>query len=71
VFVTTSPTPPCWRPATGLRNLPFFDFGANDAWLTLVMIAQTLVCWAQTLLLPPAGGSPACPPGSPPGIDHQ
>jgi hypothetical protein len=37
--------------ATGLRNLPFFDFGANDAWLTLVMIAQTLVCWAQTLLL--------------------
>ena len=37
--------------ATGLRNLPFFDFGANDAWLTLVMIAQTLVCWAQALLL--------------------
>jgi hypothetical protein len=37
--------------ATGLRNLPFFDFGANDAWLTLVMITQTLVCWAQALLL--------------------
>jgi Transposase DDE domain group 1 len=37
--------------ATGLRNLPFWDFGANDAWLTLVMIAQTLVCWAQALLL--------------------
>jgi hypothetical protein len=37
--------------ATGLRNLPFFDFGANDAWLTLVMVAQTLVCWAQALLL--------------------
>jgi hypothetical protein len=37
--------------ATGLRNLPHFQFGANDAWLTLVMVAQTLVCWAQTLLL--------------------
>ena len=37
--------------ASGLRNLPCFDFGANDAWLTLVMVAQTLVCWAQALLL--------------------
>jgi Transposase DDE domain group 1 len=37
--------------ATGLQNLPCWDFGANDAWLTLVMIAQTLVCWAQALLL--------------------
>jgi Transposase DDE domain group 1 len=37
--------------ATGLRNLPFFDFAANDAWLTLVMIAQTLVRWSQALLL--------------------
>jgi hypothetical protein len=37
--------------ATGLRNLPFSSFGANDAWLTLVMVAQTLVCWAQALLL--------------------
>ena len=37
--------------ATGLRNLPLSDFAANDAWLTLVMIAQTLVCWAQALLL--------------------
>lgn len=37
--------------ASGLRNLPFAGFGANDAWLTLVMIAQTLVCWAQALLL--------------------
>jgi len=37
--------------ATGLRNLPFFDFGANDAWLTLALVAQTLVCWAQALLL--------------------
>jgi hypothetical protein len=37
--------------ATGLRNLPFFEFGANDAWLTLALVAQTLVCWAQALLL--------------------
>src|SRR5512132_1035148 len=37
--------------ASGLRNLPFADFAANDAWLTLVGIAQTLVCWAQALLL--------------------
>ncbi len=36
--------------ATGLRNLPFSGFDANDAWLTLVAIAQTLVCWAQALL---------------------
>jgi Transposase DDE domain group 1 len=37
--------------ATGLRNLPFADFDANDVWLTLVLAAQTLVCWAQALLL--------------------
>jgi len=37
--------------ATGLRNLPCADFAANDVWLTLVCIAQTLVCWAQALLL--------------------
>jgi hypothetical protein len=37
--------------ATGLRNLPFADFDANDVWLTLVLVAQTLVAWAQALLL--------------------
>jgi hypothetical protein len=37
--------------ATGLRNLPCHGFAANDAWLTLVMIAQTLVCWTQALCL--------------------
>jgi Transposase DDE domain group 1 len=37
--------------ATGLRNLPFSDFDANDVWLTLVLVAQTLVAWAQALLL--------------------
>jgi hypothetical protein len=37
--------------ASGLRNLPFWSFAANDAWLTLVCIAQAVVCWAQALLL--------------------
>jgi hypothetical protein len=37
--------------ATGLANLPFSDFDANDVWLTLVLVAQTLVAWAQALLL--------------------
>jgi hypothetical protein len=37
--------------ATGLANLPCHRFAANDAWLTLVMIAQTLVCWTQALCL--------------------
>ena len=36
---------------TGLSNLPFRDFAANAAWLELVLIAQDLMSWAQTLLL--------------------
>ncbi len=36
---------------SGLRNLPFRDFTANAAWLELVLIAQDLMSWAQTLLL--------------------
>lgn len=36
---------------SGLVNLPFADFAANQAWLTLVLICQDLVAWAQTLLL--------------------
>jgi len=36
---------------TGLRNLPFRDFAPNAAWLELVLIAQDLMSWAQTLLL--------------------
>jgi hypothetical protein len=36
---------------TGLGNLPFADFEANTAWLTLVLLAQDLLSWAQTLLL--------------------
>ena len=36
---------------TGLTNLPFRDFAANAAWLELVLVAQDLVSWAQSLLL--------------------
>ena len=63
---STTPTSPAWKPATAPTpewrtasaaarppacNLPFSDFDANDVWLTLVAAAQTLVCWAQALLL--------------------
>ena len=34
---------------TGLRNLPCEDFVRNEAWLTLVLIAQDLLAWAQAL----------------------
>jgi hypothetical protein len=37
--------------ATGLRNLPFAEFAANHVWVALSAIAQTLVGWAQVLLL--------------------
>jgi len=36
---------------TGLCNLPFRAFAPNSAWLELVLIAQDLTSWAQTLLL--------------------
>jgi hypothetical protein len=35
----------------GLENLPFRDFDANAVWLELVLIAQDLVFFAQTLAL--------------------
>jgi hypothetical protein len=37
--------------ATGLRNLPFDRLGRNAVWLELVLAAQDLLCWTQTLLL--------------------
>jgi hypothetical protein len=37
--------------ATGLRNLPFDLLRRNQVWLELVLGAQDLTCWAQTLLL--------------------
>ena len=36
---------------TGLANLPFRDFAANEIWLQLVLVAQQLIFHAQTLLL--------------------
>jgi len=35
----------------GLRNLPFGDFDANAVWLELVLIAQDLLFYTQTLAL--------------------
>ena len=37
--------------ATGLRNLPFDLLRRNQVWPELVLGAQDLTCWAQTLLL--------------------
>jgi hypothetical protein len=37
--------------ATGLANLPFDAWRRNAVWLELVLAAQDLTCWAQTLLL--------------------
>jgi hypothetical protein len=37
--------------ATGLANLPFDRWRRNQVWLELVLMAQDLTCWTQTLLL--------------------
>jgi hypothetical protein len=36
---------------SGLQNLPFSDFDANQVWLQLVLLCQDLVAWTQMLLL--------------------
>lgn len=36
---------------TGMRNLPFAGFAANEAWLELSLIAQDLLAWSKALLL--------------------
>lgn len=36
---------------TGLRNFPFHDFAANQAWLEVVLGACDLIAWAQQLCL--------------------
>ncbi len=36
---------------TGLENLPFHDFAANQVWLELVLAAQDLLAWFQILCL--------------------
>ena len=37
--------------ATGLANLPFDRWRRNSVWLELVLAAQDLLCWTQSLLL--------------------
>ena len=37
--------------ATGGENLPFADVVSNQAWLTLVLIAQDLLAWCRHLLV--------------------
>jgi hypothetical protein len=67
--------------ATGLANLPFDAWRRNAVWLELVLAAQDLTCWLQTLLdgelplaepkrlrtrlLHPAGRLPTTPTGWP------
>ena len=34
-----------------MRNLPFHDFTANEAWLELSLIAQNLLSWSKSLVL--------------------
>jgi hypothetical protein len=41
----------CDAKATGLAHFPSHSFAINQAWLTLVMIAQDLLVWAQRLVL--------------------
>jgi len=36
---------------TGMRNLPFHDFAANQAWLELSLMAQDLLAWTKVLVL--------------------
>jgi hypothetical protein len=37
--------------ASGLRNLPFHNFAANEAWLELVLMGCDLLAWSRMLLL--------------------
>jgi len=41
----------CDAKDTGLMNLPSASFAINQAWLTLVLTAQDLICWTQQLTL--------------------
>ncbi len=36
---------------TGLRNLPYQDAASNQVWIELVLLAQDLTAWTQTLAL--------------------
>jgi hypothetical protein len=41
----------CDAKATGLAHFPSHSFAINQAWLTLVLVAQDLLAWAQLLVL--------------------
>jgi hypothetical protein len=41
----------CDAKDTGLANFPSHSFAINQAWLTLVLVAQDLLAWAQRLVL--------------------
>jgi hypothetical protein len=41
----------CDAKDTGLANFPSHSFAINQAWLTLVLVAQDLLAWAQLLVL--------------------
>lgn len=41
----------CDAKDTGLANLPSASMAINQAWVTLVMMAQDLICWTQHLYL--------------------
>jgi len=41
---------------TGMRNLPFSNFAANEAWLEISLIAQDLIAWTKILCLTGALG---------------
>jgi Transposase DDE domain group 1 len=41
----------CDAKDTGMTNLPSASFAINQAWLTIVGIAQDLLAWARTLVL--------------------
>jgi len=36
---------------TGMRNLPFADYAANEAWLEISLISQDLIAWTKALCL--------------------
>jgi Transposase DDE domain group 1 len=38
---------------TGMRNLPFHGYAANQIWLEIVALAADLLTWTQTLAWPP------------------
>jgi hypothetical protein len=38
---------------TGMTNLPYHGFTANQIWLEIVALASDLLAWAQTLAFPP------------------